>query len=381
MQPLGIISWIFFFSLPWTGALVGLGIPSPARGLGLLALLATLFVVGNRGLRLSKVVDGPVVSFLALYLISFFWAWSADAWVDRMPSLLSVATAHLILTQNVGRTISIGQIQGALIAGAVVLASIVLGARVAGVHYGFSRVSAGTMDPNEVAFLLCLGIGLLFESSITTSRFIKAILQCIIALAVLQTGSRSGLLAMGVMMLLALLKEGFSLRRVALSGSLVVALVAVLYGAWSHLPEEVTNRTEGTFSELRGERDTDRFDVWRRSLETADKALPLGVGGGGVAEALLANTGRYVEAHNVPMSLIVQFGIFGCTILLAIGIILRRPLLDRDPVSWAVIGAVAIFSSMLSLEYRPVLWVIVVFLLLRSMDSRAGAKFENSGSG
>lgn len=359
-----VLVWIFFFSLPWTGAVVALGVPSPARALGIFAICSTIVYVLQKGIRPPGEGEAYLGFFLAIYLGSYFWVVSVSNWGYRIESLISVIVAASVFWQCSGRLLSFSSIAASISLGSVFLALTVLGARLVGVEYGFGRVSAGTLDPNEVAFTLVCGMALLGGRFLSVPSGLRFALQLVIALAVLQTGSRTGLLAMVMVSASFVLVSGFSFKRTLLVLGAIAIAVAMVLLAWDFLPTEVTKRTEGTIAEFRGERETDRLNVWGRVIEVVGRSLPFGVGGAGVASALNFMTGRYVEAHNVPLSVLAQFGVLGGVFLVAFFASFFKSVIKvwRVPGMLALTSAVVCFMQMLSLEYRPIFWVSVLIV-------------------
>jgi NADH:ubiquinone oxidoreductase subunit 6 (subunit J) len=113
-------------------------------------------------------------------------------------------------------------------------------------------------------------------------------------------------------------------------------------------------------------------------VEVIFSSLPFGVGGGGVASALNTITGRYVEAHNVALSILVQFGLLGAAFLVALGAsIARCALVIRYvPAVFALVLVVVCFSQMLSLEYRAFFWVVIL-MVFKSGGLMKGGKVRS----
>lgn len=359
-----MLVWLFFFSLPWTGAVVALGVPSPARVLGLLAICSSLVYVLQAGFKRPHLGEWYVGAFLFLYLVSYFWAESADSWKYRLESVVSVIVAVVVLWQCLGRLLSFSSIAAALAMGSVLLALTVLVARLIGVEYGFGRVSAGTLDPNEVAFMLAFGMAILGGNLLAVPQALRFALQLLVVIAVLQTGSRTGLLAIVMVAISTVVVGGLSVKRALIVLAAVTVAAATIFVAWDYLPAEVTMRTVGTVAEFRGERETDRLNVWHRVIEVIGSSLPLGVGGAGVAPALNTMTGRYVEAHNVLLSLLAQFGVLGAIflLLLSISFVVRALRIWRIPGMLALCLVITCFMQMLSLEYRAIFWVALLLV-------------------
>ncbi len=166
------------------------------------------------------------------------------------------------------------------------------------------RARAGFYNPNDLAALLVPTCVWALSKARRDRRWL--VLVALLALGVLASASRSGLLALGAALML------FGLGRRALLTTAAVSVVAAL--ALSPLIRERFAGNTDPYAYA-------RVQIWRSSLEVARAALPSGVGLGFASEALrqhgvrIDGPVRYPrvanDAHCEPLNALVELGVLG----------------------------------------------------------------------
>lgn len=279
-----------------------------------------LVPVRVRSLRIAK----PALAFFVLSILSvFFSVYKSNTLIMSEASLIALITFVMLvkITQTMR---DVERMLLALVGSAVSLTVGVL------VHYSGGRAHINAnFDPNDIAYALDTLLPIVIAFGVTHSKRRKWLahgLALCIVLVILLTGSRGGVLGLGVVVLaliaypLSFSKTG-ELRGFA-PGSMIVklAVLAVLGGVvWGSLPG-VTRERLATLEDLQHDYNADphlnaaRIVLWRRDIGLALER-PIGYGLGSAPTVDWRAGGQYRTAHNSFVQAFLELGVLGLLLL------------------------------------------------------------------
>jgi O-antigen ligase len=375
---------IFFETIP--GASVS--ITKVAGALLALAWLATLATRGDARadfLRQHPVITAILVSFLAWAALSASWSEQPSAAVDAVFRLSLNAVLFLVVFTAIRTPRDATRVFAAFVIGATAAALIAVLTGTGPVAYGQSaRISGASENANELASTLvaslALALGLLFAARRSPVLRLCAAAGAAIALTgIVLTVSRSGLVALGIAAIAAIVFAGRWRPRVILI-SVGVALSAVVYFA-TIAPEASRQR----ITELKG--GTGREDIWTVAWRMFEAHPTRGVGAGNfstssihylLAPGALTRSDFIVDtqkvAHNAYLETLAELGVVGLTLLAALIVSLLacafkaiREFQRKGKVQMEILARanlVALIGLMAALffgsdEYKKQLWLLL----------------------
>ena len=319
----------------------------------------------------------PVILFVSWSVISIVWAVSSGKAASSTERFVLDALLFPIVFGAIRRRDDIRWIVAAFVLGAVLSAGIGL------LQSGGARLAGGIGDPDGEAALLSAALMLDFGLIATlrpgsTTRSLAILGAVIMAIGLVDTGSRGGLVALGAGLVAAVLFGG-QWRGRAVQVALVAAVLVPFYlfvlapsAAVQHLNE---NTTSG------------RTDLWKVGLKMLQTNPVLGVGAGNfqVAESqYVQQVGAITRAdiivdaprvtHDTYLELADELGIPGLLVFLAIALgsiscALRAARLYEgagDPslgllARMIAIGLIALLTAdiFISNEYEHLLWLLL----------------------
>jgi O-antigen ligase len=239
------------------------------------------------------------------------------------------------------------------------------------------RFGNGLLGPNIESVTLCLPLAVALNRVLTEPR-LKARLPGIavavlMLVGVLMTGSRTGTLGVGVLLVAMLLSAPGGVRAGLLAAFVVAAAVSV--AVWLYHPLGLAERTFSSATSSSG-----RTDIWQVGLSACPEYCLRGSGWGTFpdvyaqtqasvpgARVLTGDQGSY-QPHNLWLLALIETGILGA-ILLTVGMVvsfleaLRLP----DRYRAAAVGSVVTLSFALvflsSMEFK-VFWMVLLLVCL-----------------
>jgi O-antigen ligase len=270
----------------------------------------------------------PAFAYAALLFLTWTFAsalWAADegrAFYSAF-QVFQVLLLLLIVFTAISEQRHLHWIVWAFIAGAVLSALVGLSGVTAPEDYGTTgasrRLTGGIGDPNDLAAVLVPALVLsLFAQAVVRAALARWLLlssTVVMALAILMTQSRGGLVASGVALLAMVLLSG-PVRARAITGALIVAAAGVSYYTLVAPPEALSRISDfGTGS--------GRTNLWAVALEAFEKNPVTGVGGGNftVVEQIFATGDVHLErtshvigsavVHNTYLHVLAELGAVG----------------------------------------------------------------------
>jgi O-antigen ligase len=356
-----------------------------------LAGAALLLSLGRKRGLPSLLHDHPLLASLAIALGA--WAFASALWapdVARARGRAFTLVLGLVLVFIVygairepkhARWLVRGYVAGAVLSA---LVGLVVAAPAEG---DATRLSGGIGDPNELALVLVPGLALAFfaipGASGELERWLLIASAGAMALALFETGSRGGLIALAASFAAALIFGG-SRRPHVLAGLLTFAALGIAYFALA-APPEVTGRvlhfTAGGGS--------GRTDLWAIARQVARDHPVVGVGIGNFEDVEPAYASRTTNlpavdlivdnphvVHNSYLELLAETGVVGLALFVAlVGAALalawravraftRSGETDLELIGRGLlVGLVGMLAAsiFLSAEYEKQLWLLLGF--------------------
>lgn len=363
--------WIFIFTLPWEAVVViipGVGLLSKVTGALAMASALGIAVVAGRFRRWHVFHVAALLFVLWLVVVLFFFH-AGEALPKTFWTFIQLFLVLWIvweLAPSWSRQIGLltAYVLGAHVAA---LNTIMIYRRAAGT---MSRYAAGSVDANDLAMTLALGLPMAWYLGMAHTRpLLRWICRGYLVtglFAIGLTGSRGGIVAT----IVALLIVPFTMlklspgRRAAAIGMLVLAgAVAVVY-----VPERVVQRLATTSSEVEQGRLSGRGRIWKAGLEAFARRPVIGYGPGSFRGAVQGTLGLETQvAHNSYLSVLVEEGLVGFVLYMTMFgsvwvAVLRLPTLERR-FALVLLTTLAVAMLPLTWENRKVVWFIMAAML------------------
>ena len=362
---------------------------SSAPLVAVLALAASL-LLGGWVRPVVPAMVGPWIAFVSLAALSTAWSVSTSRSVEAVLVLTSVAVVFLLLNLVQTPPAMLDALRrGVVLSGA------------AGALWGLVNFVAGTLPvggggtprftaidaPNATAAAMLLPLVLALDAALsraglfrigparTVGRRLEAGLAALIAVGILITGSRGGLVAACAGTVVLVVSRGARIRPAALLLS-----ATVIGAAFLAAPPALQDHLTATHS-------TGRTGLWTLGAEACAEHCLTGSGFGSfpavyteVFQTSPAASGYHdadFKAHNIWLEAAVETGVIGIAVLLtAVGLTARhawRAPAERRPSALAALVAVlaaTLFLSHLSLRY---FWLVLIYVALAGTTARTPA--------
>ncbi len=386
-EPLLIrIAFFFFccliFTIPWENLVVIPGLGTVAHLVGYAALAIGLLAVLDKG-RLNPTTGGflLVVLFAFWRCLSYLWTAAPDATVIEIGTSLQMLAMLWLLHQLAFSQRRLLSVLQAYVLGTLVSDLDTINQYLHGVNpAGKSRFFAIGFDPNELALTLVLSLPLsLYLASVTRRQWLVWFYRVqflITAWTILLTASRGPVIAAAGILLVVpavFFRSNERQKAILVAATVVavgVALFAVPAASWKRLGSIGTEISSGNLN--------DRRVIWEAGLETFRQRPILGVGAGAFSTSVHNSTGIAYVAHNTFLSILVEQGLIGFGIFLAlycysIRLCLRMPAFERAVwIATLVTLSIGVFS--LTWEYRKPIWLIFGLISLQVGVTRRPAQ-------
>jgi O-antigen ligase len=384
---------MFVFTIPWETAIQLPGLGSAARLTGIIAFVGGIaHVILRARLRRLDVFHILVLLFFLWCTVTYFWSTDRTLTAQRLQEYYQLFSMIWIIWQLSDSYNKHNWLLQAYVLGCVVSAvGIIYDARI-GVSYigtfNTARYSSFGADPNETALTLALGVPLAWYMLSRTQGLLFILNLAYIpvaALSVILTASRGGAVCFAVSLLIIPWTFRFLRRQLKfLVGCICCISVAILpsfvpFAAWSRIMTLSDELSGGDFHY--------RKIIWAAGLEVFRNHSILGVGSGAYAAAIQFIYTNIV-AHNTFLSILVEDGLVGFVLFLAVIIRLVVAvfrLKGEARAVWTVVlltWSVGVFA--LTWDYRKPTWlmfslVICAEVLKRHANLRVNSRETTSG--
>lgn len=372
--------WAFVFTLPWEAAISIGGVAIFSRATGALALGIALIAVATTG-RFRRLHGFHLAALL--YIV---WA-ALELWIFfgsvRPPNKFWTYVQLCLVLWMVWELAPVWKRQYDLMTAYVLgsyvgaLDTILLYRSMAGT---LRRFTAGGTDPNDLAMTLALAVPMAWYVGMShpkpLMRWICRAYLPVGVLAIALTGSRGGLLATIVALMIVPLTMG------RLTPGRLVAAFAILIGsagfAAVYVPHTIVQRLSTTGSEVEDANFGNRWRLWRAGAHAFEQRPMTGYGTGSFVRVVTPELGSDARvAHNTYLSVLVEQGIVGLVLYLLMFLavyrsILRLPKLERR-FALTLFATLLIAILPLTWEDRKPVWFVLATLLGLSQAWIAGA--------
>lgn len=380
---------VFVFAVPWEQSFVvpGWGVGSRLIGLAV-ACAAGLAVLGHQGrVRRITLFHSLFALFLVLCVASALWSDYPGAAVTRARTYGQLGVMVWLIWEFSADVGAIRRVLGAYVLGTSVSVAGTLGAlQRAGSVAGEARFAATGYNPNELGITLVLAIPVAWYLSLSTRDRVLSwgcrLLLPAIILAIVATGSRGAAITMcAAVLVIPLTFRRVKTTTVAAAGLLLMLIVHL---GWDMIPQSTIARLGTAPEEIQTGRFGGRGEIWLAGLEVFLNNPVLGVGAGGFASAVAPILGSARSPHNSYLDLLVEQGIVGSLLLIAMmSYAWRRaqslPGLERR--AWmATLITLAVASLTISFAYHKQTWLILGTVVAHSRVARVGTALRANGS-
>ncbi len=387
------IGVVVFTAISFFETVPGLSGASVTKFVGLLLALAWLGTLATRPdakrdfLRVHPRISGALLIFLAWNALSTAWSEQPAASLDSLSRLALDAILFLIVFTAIRSERDVIRVFAAFVIGAslATIAGVLTGS--GPTPYGeAARISGSADNSNELAAVLvaslALSTGLALVARRSPALRLAAIGAGVLSLAgIVLTVSRSGLIALGVAVIAAIIFSGRWRPRIVLMSALVVGAAVLYFAAFA--PYAARQRVTSTEGGGHG-----REDIWRVGWRMVQAQPVLGVGAGNfstssihyllIEPGLLRRSDFIVDtqkvAHNAYLQVWAETGIVGLALFMGviIGVLacsvqaVRR--FERDGnlmmevlARAQLVGAIGLLSSLFfsSDEFNKQLWLLL----------------------
>lgn len=364
---------LFLFLTPFEYPLADLMSISPLRIVGLLAMgLALIDILMQKTVRLDYRII-YVALWLIYGLITYLWAIDENRWQSYYSiylnnSLMFVLFSMVSYTKHEAEVLKKSMVFG--VGGLLLYMTFIPNAVIYSAYQNRLTLNAGEdgLDQNYLAALMLISFGIVFYNLSNTKqkkmRKIISIIFCLaIAYYILLTGSRSGLIAV---LLIVLLSINTSWKtRLSIGIPVLLIMLVVLPFVVQYIPEELLDRF--SLKALTGQEAESgtRLLIWGRAL-TSLKDLKWVFGYGvGASQSVIGNIlgmGKDMAIHNHYIASLVEVGFCG-SILLTLPVIkmIKKTLKQDKSVATSFFGILlmAFFIDVLTTKF---FWSAMILL-------------------
>jgi O-antigen ligase len=369
----------FVASVPLEDA-VQFGVGRISKVLGGLALVAwAISVLGDGRVRRPSSAHLTALAFVGWAAASYAWAARPGAALGKISVLVQLCGLVFLVWDLVERHAQVVLVMRAYLVGTIVAAATI--AAKAGsttAAEGVIRFAPGAGDPNSAACMLAIGVGvawyLVVADRSPRARLLAAASIPVTVLGLVLTASRSGLLAAGLIAVLALARpQNVRARRLL---PLLLLGAATVLAVQRYVPSETLARLGTTEQEIGSGSFNQRSTYWHEAADTFAHHPVAGIGTNMFKDAA---GGADRRAHNLVLGTAAELGIVGVGLLLLtfgltwVGVArstasgLKRPWLG-------IVAAWTVGAMSLNWDVRKVTWLLLAVAL-----AEAGARVEGWG--
>lgn len=323
-----------------------------------------------------------LAAFACWSAVSVLWTVSPDETLKRVITDVQLIALVLLGWQAIRTLAELRAVLLGYLAGCLGLVALAWRNALAGSAFTYGRYSADGYDPNDMSVYVALGIPMACYLALAGPhrRDRLALLYLPVAWSALPiTGSRAGLLSMGVasaVLLVWLARRG---SWGPLAGLAAVGLLLVPYAAG--VPADNWDRLLSVSDELGGSVGA-RTMIWRAGVSLLQEHPLVGVGAGAFPDAVVPAINLRIVAHSTPLSVSVELGLIGLALLVAAYLLalrgVSRAALDERLLSWGLVLTVAVGSASLTWEAKKQVWFVVLLAAVAAALPAPGPPAEDA---
>lgn len=365
------ILYLFFFLTPIESISIIQGGNFSLPKLSVLLLIIVYLFRTSRGKLYSNDFIGVMGIYFVWTLVTSIFSINAEGAVSRWLSfLVPLFVLIYVLNRLVTDEVNIRNIMLSFVAGCCIPICIMIYLTMQGVTGELNRMTAFEQDQNELSVMLSIAASFVFillkQKNSKIVNILLVIFLCICLVAILLTGSRTGLIIFLAVSMLGLVSFG--------KKGVVWALLSIIIAApiiLPFIPESNIERLLETQEQVSEGDFTGRGYVWERGLTAFHSQNPirmlLGVGYDQFQFLYNQNYGTFTAPHNTYLSVYVELGIIGFLIFLYILFYVFRKTItlcrsNRTLVYLGLFLPIIIAMVTLGLQTRRWLWIILFLI-------------------
>jgi O-antigen ligase len=352
------LTWAYFFAVPWDHSLFFEGLGPISRTMTLITIPFIAVAVAARGkIRKIKPVHLLMIMFLVLVESTFYWTVDPDATLTAMRTCVQVMIVvwfawEFAVDSESRRKLGVAYMLGSYVS--IVNTFWEFATNAVTTIKSAQRFSADGWDRNDLAVTLALGILISRYVAHGASKPVRILAFAYLPLslvAIALTGSRAGSIVAAVAVLAIVLQwKGRSALTVTALGILLTC------AGLSFVPEKTLDRILSMTSDIRDM--NSRVPIWRAAASAVPSHLLFGTGAGTFRTA----SGTGMVAHNTFLSVLLEEGLTGLALFLAMIAMLFRSVRQANPPARSIWTAILICwcigVSSLTWEQTRLTWVI-----------------------
>ncbi len=283
----------------------------------IIASLCGLTAISS-GARTNR-VDGAILSYVAIVVLSFFWTDSVDGTRNAAMNAVAYGVIAVSARLSIQRRRDFFLIAGGLVLGAAyLLVVLAMGAGwtvVSNFQAATGRYTVSSLNANYMAYVFVTALWLMVVARHLTSRKTRRAPFFLVALAFIPgiylNGTRAALLSVLLIFLWTLVPKRLAVSLFKVS---VVAVVSALFALASGFVDSLITQILVPSARERGDLNG-RLSVWPAARELVMTEPLLGHGAASFAHA--DNNPHQIAAHNAVLDVATGVGIVGLALLVA----------------------------------------------------------------
>lgn len=360
--------WCFIFVLPWDVFTYLPVVGSIPRLVGIVAsAVGILYILARLRIRPLTWFHVFAVLFVLWAGVTSFWSIDPGATRARFMTYLQLAVLVWLIWEIAWSPERRRALLQAYVLGACVASFATIYNHLSGVPLAdeTARFTALNADPNELGLTMVLALPMAWYLGLSSPRRRTAWLwQLYLPLgitATLLTASRgSSLTALVALLIIPWTLGSLRLRT---KSALYALAVALFVFASSFVPEASLTRIGTLRADIAAGYFGGRGAIWSSGLAVAQEHLLAGVGAGAFGAAVEPTLHRERSSHQVLLAILVEDGIVGLFLFLAMVTSAIKPLWQLPPLPrrfWIVLlAALAVGSLSLAWDYRKQFWFVL----------------------
>jgi O-antigen ligase len=385
--------WIFAFTIPWESTVMIPGLSTGPTGSGTIsklvglvtAVVGVLAVFARRRARPPALFHVFAACFVIWVGLTSIWTMDPDTSGKTFRLVVQVAAIPWLIWELAGTPkLRTGLLQAYVLGAYVAVLSIL-----SNWHNGLStrgtggelttnstgRYSVEGFNPNDLGLILVLALPLAWYLSLTHRntilRWINRLYIPLGTVAILLTGSRSSMI--GAIMALTIVPLTLGRLSFGMKVGVVTLVSATLLVGAIVLPEKTLERLSTTREEIESGTLNDRRVIWQAGLQLFQLHPIRGVGAGAFPQAVEPFLGYRKTAHNTYLSVLVEQGAVGFTLLMLMLLSIFLHVRFSPPQERRFV-LVILFTLIVGLiprgwEFQKAFWLILGFLLVPSASA------------
>lgn len=364
--------WLTVFTVPFQKSFIVPGLGSINKVIGILLVIVSIIaLLIKKEIKKVPVFYILLTLFIFLNVTSFYWAKVPIDALGKSSLLLQLSFIAWTIYEFASERDRLNGLIKAFILGCSVIAIQTL--------YQYLTVGSNPIisssrffiegyNPNELGILWSFGLAMAMYLIVIGSRVFLFFVPLSVY-SIFLTGSRTAFILLGFVGICTfwmLFRYKVTFRKI-----IALLLVSVSIYVIKQIPGEQLSRLSTIEYELTNGTINGRTGIWDSGITTFKEKPFLGVGSGSFLEASVVNsdTGIKYSAHNSYLSVLVENGLVGFIVFLAMLLVLfiSAYKIDRkDPIRWlnlTLITAWMILSFASHAEAQKYTWIIFGFII------------------